>query len=189
MKDRQKKGTVRIIGGKWRGRKLHFDAVEGLRPTKNMVRETLFNWLAPIIVDAICLDLFTGSGAIGFEALSRGAKYVLMIDQNKKVIANLQKNASILNAKEAEFLLAQVPCDNYKIPTHKFNLVFLDPPFNQGLIAPVCEWLKNSDFLTPDALVYIEAEKSLTLDKIIPAIWKITRHKISGDMQYCIATS
>lgn len=186
MSSQSKHGTVRIIGGKWRGRKLPFDAFEGLRPTKDLVRETLFNWLAPVIVDAVCVDCFAGSGAIGFEALSRGAKYVLMIDQNKKATANLQKNAAILNAKEAEFLLAQVPCANYKIPTHKFNLVFLDPPFNQGLIAPVCTWLKNSDFLAPDALVYIEAEKSLALEKTIPATWKITRHKVSGDMQYCI---
>lgn len=183
----QNKGIVRIIGGKWRGRKLHFDAVEGLHPTKDMVRETLFNWLAPTIVDAVCLDCFAGSGAIGFEALSRGAKYVLMIDQNKKVIANLKKNAVILSAKEAEFLLAQAPCATHKIPTHKFNLVFLDPPFNQGLIAPACEWLKNSDYLAPDVLIYIEAEKSLVIEKIIPAAWKITRHKISGDMQYCLA--
>lgn len=184
---RQNKGSVRIIGGKWRGRRLHFDATAELRPTKDLVRETLFNWLAPVIVDSICLDLFAGSGALGFEALSRGAKYVLMIDQAKKVILHLKKSAELLHAKNVEFLLAQLPDDHDKIPAHKFNLVFLDPPFHQGLIAPMCAWLKNSDYLAPNALIYIEATRALLIEKIIPATWNITHQKTSGEVQYAIA--
>ncbi len=98
---------IRIIGGKWRGRKLKFVPITGLRPTPNRLRETLFNWLAPVIEGAICLDLFAGSGALGFEALSRGATHVVMVDKSPQVIRTLKENAKILGAENIEFICAE----------------------------------------------------------------------------------
>ena len=186
MTIRHKKGSIRIIGGKWRGRRLHFDIVKGLRPTKDMVRETVFNWLSPTMFDAVVLDLFAGSGALGFEALSRGAKQVLMVDQEKKVILNLKENAAKLGANAIDFLSAQMPQEFAKIAAQKFNLVFLDPPFHKGQIMPVCEALNNSGILAKNALIYIEAEKELAIAENIPSHWEIKKHKTSGDMQYCL---
>jgi 16S rRNA (guanine966-N2)-methyltransferase len=188
--------AVRIIGGKWRGRRLHFQETAGLRPTKDMVRETVFNWLSPALPAATVLDLFAGSGALGFEALSRGARYALFIDQSKKVIANLREISALLHADNADFLWALMPRDFKKISTFlrqimhnadmKFNLIFLDPPFHKNLIAPTCALLSASDLVTSDALIYLEAERDLIFSEVIPQNWQIIKHKFSGDIQYCL---
>jgi 16S rRNA (guanine966-N2)-methyltransferase len=177
------KGQVRIIGGCWRGRKLHFSSVPGLRPTPDRVRETLFNWLAPEIVGAYCLDVFAGSGALGFEALSRGAHSVVMIDQSPVLIKELRQNAEILGAsKQVQFYCASMPEIKLAEPNH-FDIVFLDPPFYQNYLAICYQWLQTNHYLAPDALIYIEAESSLQ-SLPLPENWSIIRQKKAGQVGY-----
>lgn len=173
---------LRIIGGKWRGRKFNFPAIPGLRPTPDRVRETLFNWLAPIISGAHCLDLFAGSGALGLEALSRGAGEVVFMDQSPVVIQHLKQQIQTLNITNAivqkgTVPLCLLPC------TNPFNIIFLDPPFHQNLIARVCSQLEEQNYLADGAYIYIEAES--ILDPLpIPSHWEILRSKIAGQVGY-----
>ena len=159
----QTSGQVRIIGGCWRGRKLRFPSAPGLRPTPDRVRETLFNWLAPEIVGAHCLDVFAGSGALGFEALSRGAQSLVMIEQSPQLLKELRQNAEILGAKnQIQFYCARIPSAVIDAgAVGGFNIVFLDPPFYQNYL-PICfQWLQINHYLATDALIYIEAESGL----------------------------
>lgn len=176
-------GKVRIIGGRWRGRKITFPALPGLRPTGDRIRETLFNWLAPNIVGARCLDLFAGSGALGFEALSRGAQAVTFVDHSWAVIEALKKNGVFLNAEHAEFVLGECPNSIPSLPGVPFDIVFLDPPFNQGLVQPAANWLEENNLLAKQALIYIETEKKLT-SLTVPRNWEILRDKGTHTLYY-----
>lgn len=173
---------VRIIAGKWRSRKITFIPIKGLRPTTDACRETLFNWLVPYLNNANCLDLFAGSGCLGFEALSRGAKQVVMVDVAVQVITMLKQNAQELNCQDITFYCAKIPQNINKIPAQTFDIVFLDPPFNSELIKPVCEKLLTSNYLTKNTIIYIEAEKNLNLQAILPPSWQILRQKITGQI-------
>ena len=135
-----KKHQVRIIAGKWRGRKVIFPDLPQIRPTPDRVRETLFNWLMDKIRDTDCLDLFAGSGIIGFEALSRGARHVVMIDSSPMVIELLYDNKRRLAANNLEIHQASVPI-NAPVNFGPFDIVFLDPPFSSELIATCIQWL------------------------------------------------
>lgn len=153
---------LRIVGGRWRSRRIRFGDGEGLRPTPDRVRETLFNWLQFEIAGAVCLDAFAGSGALGFEALSRGAARVVMIEQSRAQFALLQAAARELDATGAELLagdalalLAQRPA---WAPDGGFDGVFLDPPFHRELLPRVCALLQAQDLLKADAFVYVESE-------------------------------
>ena len=179
---KQHTSTLRIIGGKWRSRKISFIPLKGVRPTTDATRETVFNWLSPIINETNCLDLFAGSGALGFEALSRGAKHVVMVDASTQIIATLKKNAQLLLAENIDFFCAKIPQGFNKIPKQSFDIVFIDPPFHHDLIKPTCEKLINSDLLAPSAIIYIEAEKELDIKTVIPEPWQILRQKISGQV-------
>jgi 16S rRNA (guanine966-N2)-methyltransferase len=174
--------SLRIIGGKWRSRRISFTPLKGLRPTTDATRETLFNWLTPVISGANCLDLFAGSGSLGFEALSRGAKRVVMVDVSTRVISNLKKTAQLLNAKSIDFCFAKIPQSLNKIPKQSFDIIFLDPPFYFNLINPTCEQLANSSYVTRNTIMYIEAEKELAIKKAIPEAWQILRQKIAGQV-------
>jgi len=169
---------VRIIGGDWRGRKLQFPSIEGLRPTPDRVRETLFNWLSPYIAGAHCLDLYAGSGALGFEALSRGARSCCFIDNNKQVRAALALSVQALNcADRATVILA----DSGAAVTldHSIDLVFLDPPFASSLLAGTLDWLLKSPSIHPETLVYMEAPKGHE----IPAYSvSVIKEKTAGDV-------
>ena len=178
----QHTSTLRIIGGKWRSRRINFVSIKGLRPTTDATRETIFNWLAPVINGANCLDLFAGSGALGFEALSRGAKHVVMVDASTQVIAMLKKNAHLLNTEDVDFYCAKIPQNLSKIPVQSFDIVFLDPPFHFDLIKPTCKKLMNSSYLTQNAIIYIEAEKELDIKSVIPESWQILRQKSVGQV-------
>lgn len=180
-----KHGTVRIIGGQWRGRKLHFPALPGLRPSPDRVRETLFNWLAPVIHDARCLDLFAGSGVLGLEALSRGAAHVTFIDQNPEIVRYLREQLTILGAKNAEVLCATIGKTGPSLPS-PFNIIFLDPPFHKNLIEPCCRWLVENNLLAPDTYVYLETEASLK-SLPIPAQWELLKSKNAGQVGYHLA--
>ncbi len=174
-------GQVRVIAGRWRSRKIAVPDLKGLRPTSDRTRETLFNWLAPIIQEAHCLDLFAGSGILGFEALSRGASHVTFVDNEAVVIKHLQQTLIQLEA-EAEIL--QLNATKEFISDGKpFDIVFLDPPFNQNLLEPTCSWLEQSDLLAQSTYIYIEAERGLT-QLPTPENWHTIRKKVIGQVSY-----
>ena len=185
---RHNPNTLRIIGGQWRGRRLDFPSLPGLRPTADRVRETLFNWLQPVIQGARCLDLFAGSGALGLEALSRGAEQVVMVDQNHEVMAQLRRDLILLHCTQAQ--LVQQDALAYlhagKPPeTNPFDIVFVDPPFHQGLLAPCCRQLESGGWLKPGAFIYLEAEHELSLT--LPETWVLHRSKQAGQVGYHLA--
>lgn len=174
-------GQVRIISGQWRGRKISVPAIEGLRPTTEAVRETLFNWLAPIIVGARCLDLFAGSGALGFEALSRGAQHVAFTDTSPVVIKHLQDTAQIL---QASVDILQVDASKpFSYQGDPFDIVFLDPPFHHDLLEHTCAWLDESPMLASNTYIYIETERALT-SLPTPSHWHVVREKNLGQVSY-----
>lgn len=173
---------VRIIGGSMRGRKIIFSAGEGLRPTLDRIRETLFNWLSTDIHDATCLDLYAGSGALGLEAISRGAKSVTLVDASRKVANSLNKNLrtfSLNNAKVVNQKAEQFLTNN----TQLFDLVFLDPPFEQGMLGSILEQIKSH--LSEGALVYVEqenADSAVTFDEE----WQQLKSKKTGRFSYSL---
>jgi 16S rRNA (guanine966-N2)-methyltransferase len=185
-------GKVRIIGGQWRGRKLHFPAIPNLRPTPNRIRETLFNWLAPEIADAHCLDLFAGSGALGFEALSRYAQSVIFVEKSTVLVSYLKTQLKQLAAeKRASVYQGQFPflTKQLFIPKESlFNIVFLDPPFHQNLLGQACSWLAQDGLLASESKIYIEAEASLK-NLILPENWQIQQSKTAGQVQYVLIKS
>ncbi len=175
---------LRIIGGRWRSRTISFVDAPALRPTPNRIRETLFNWVQAIVPGANCLDLFAGSGALGFEAASRGAATVTMVENNPHTVQQLEINQSVLEADAVRLVQASA-IDFLASSTDRFNLVFLDPPFHQGLLQQTCEQLMKGGHLLPDALVYLEYEKSE--DVTLPDGLEWLRQKTSGDVSYGLA--
>lgn len=175
---------LRIIGGQWRGRKLLFPDSEGLRPTSDRVRETLFNWLAPVIQESNCLDLFSGSGALGLEALSRGAAATTLIDTSPKVCAQLRGNLEQLDCSKAKVLTEDAIAWLSKgVSDEKpFDLVFIDPPFNRDLVQTCCQLLEAQDFLEEGAYIYIETELGLQFE--VPDNWQLHREKKAGQVAY-----
>lgn len=175
-------GFVRIIGGKWRGRRLKVPHMAGLRPTPDRVRETLFNWLAPVIEGSRCLDLFAGSGALGFEALSRGAGYVAMIDQSPQVVQLLQQELARFQATNADIYQATMPNPLPGV-VKPFDIVFVDPPYQDNLLFPCCEYLEEHGFLHKVAYVYLEAAQPIE-DNELPLHWQIIKKKRAGQVYY-----
>lgn len=180
-----KPNEVRIIGGKWRSRKIRFTRHTNLRPTPNSVRETVFNWLAPVISDAVCFDMFAGSGALGFEALSRGAKHVIMMDKSRQVINDLRSNASLLETNDINFICKDFSTKLRLVFEQQFDIVFLDPPFHKNLIQVCGQWLEEQNCLTKNAFIYIENESSLKIISV-PDNWQLLRQKISGQVCYSL---
>jgi len=174
-------GTVRIIGGRFRGKKLTFPLKETLRPTQDRVRETLFNWLMNDIVDANCLDVFAGTGALGLEALSRGARHVTFIDSDSAAINTLKKNAGTFNADHLTFIRT-----NYKealLSQAPFDIVFIDPPFAEQLQVPVAQWLEANQYLTAKALIYIETKKDSDMAGL-PEHWGCLKQSSTATIDY-----
>ena len=151
----RKKNSLRIIGGDWRSRRLQFAEVAGIRPTPDRVRETLFNWLSTRIIGARCLDLFAGSGALGFEAASRGANPVLLVDHNKAVTETLTRQKQALNAHQVR-VIRQDALAFLQQTEQLFDTVFLDPPFNTDLLQQALSVLVTRALIAPFALLYIE---------------------------------
>ncbi|HXH54276.1 MAG TPA: 16S rRNA (guanine(966)-N(2))-methyltransferase RsmD [Gammaproteobacteria bacterium] len=180
---------VRIIAGKWRGRKIQFPTVAGLRPTPNRIRETLFNWLAPYIHDARCLDLFTGSGALGFESLSRGAAYVLCLEKDREAYQMLRINAERLNAdameikeKDALVWLTTPPPQASKMPT-PFDIIFVDPPYALNALSKCFAFLESQAWFTINTLIYFESDVPIEL-LALPDTWEILKKKKAGNVYY-----
>ena len=177
---------VRIIGGEWRGRKLNFPEIEGLRPTPDRVRETLFNWLSAYVPGGRCLDMFSGSGALGFEALSRGAIHVTMIDNSAEVIHQLRQNIQELKSQHAELVTGsavnwlETRTGDLEI---QYDIVFMDPPFNKDLAPLCCLLLEQKNLLADNAMIYVETEKEMT-DLQVPDNWELYRDKTAGQVTY-----
>lgn len=180
-----KPGSVRIIAGKWRGRRLKVPDVKDLRPTPDRVRETLFNWLAPYLPGARCLDLFAGSGVLGFEALSRGAQFVEMVDYSEQVINTLQEESRMLGADNAHIYRAKVPQQLHK-PQQPFDIVFLDPPYKDNILIPTSFYLEENGFLAESALIYLEAQDVIK-DNDLPSNWRIIKSQHAGQVAYHLA--
>jgi 16S rRNA (guanine966-N2)-methyltransferase len=177
-----KQGQLRIIAGQWRGRKLRFPEVEGLRPTPDRVRETLFNWLAPLIVEARCLDLFSGSGALGLEALSRGAGHCVFVDSSRPVIEAVRAQLRTLGCENADCSLARA--EQFlqdPAPGPAFDLVFLDPPFGAGLVQNTARLLELGNWLRTDSHIYLETSLREPLPTL-PMNWELKREKAAGDV-------
>ncbi len=181
----QSQNSLRIIGGQWRGRKLPFVSEPGFRPTPDRVRETLFNWLQGWIDGAHCLDLFAGSGALGREALSRGATRATLVVNNKLAIGQLQQHLHKLNAGDRALLIQADALSwlSQQASTSKnnFDLVFLDPPFHRNMLELCCETLDKSGILQPKTLIYIEAEAQLQ-PLPVPQHWQRLKQKSSGQV-------
>ncbi|TAN46643.1 MAG: 16S rRNA (guanine(966)-N(2))-methyltransferase RsmD [Methylococcaceae bacterium] len=172
---------LRIIGGQWRSRIIGFPDIPGLRPTPNRVRETAFNWLQFDLADAVCLDLFAGSGALGLEALSRGAAHATLVESHPAACLALRDNARKLGAVAN---VVQSDVMRYLAGTPQaFHVAFLDPPFGQGLVAECCRLLETRGWLGPAALIYIEAERQLDLSAL-PSGWQLLRSKTAGEVGY-----
>ncbi len=152
------RSSVRIIAGKWRGRRINFPTIQGVRPTHDRIRETLFNWLQRDISGAICLDLFAGSGALGIEALSRGAEHVTFIDSSKEAVSFIKSNLQKLACESSSVLCANIPDNKLIMSPKTFDVIFLDPPFSQGLMLPAIAWLKDSKLISRDTIFYYEME-------------------------------
>jgi 16S rRNA (guanine966-N2)-methyltransferase len=177
--------SVRIIGGQWRGRRIRFPSVAELRPTPDRVRETVFNWLQGVIGDARCLDLFAGSGALGLEALSRGAREVVFVERDarvasalKETIATLGAGRSVLVTADAFRYLAGAP--------RPFDVVFLDPPFAQGRLAELCTLLEFGGWLAPRAYVYLEGAARDGIPPL-PEAWETARETRAGEVHGVLA--
>lgn len=177
---RGRPARVRIIGGTWRRRWLPVAPVPGLRPSADAQRETVFNWLQPLLPGAAALDLFAGTGALGLEAASRGARSVLLVEKSPLAARQLDANREALGAvqvtvrqDDALRLLARGRAASGQPP---FDIVFVDPPFGKGLVAPALEALRAGDWLAPGARVYVEQEDGLP----VPAGWTLLRERAGG---------
>lgn len=174
--------TVRIIGGVWRGRKLTFADAPGLRPTPDRVRETLFNWLQGHIEGARCLDLFAGSGALGLEALSRGARMAVLLEANPAVAKHLKAQVAMLGARNAH--VEQIDALRYLSgPSQTFDVVFIDPPFAAKLWTQTAALLANNGWLAPNAFIYVESPGQSEAAQL-PEAWETLRDKTAGEVRY-----
>lgn len=185
-KPRQGNGQLRIIGGIWRGRKLSFLDREGLRPTTDRVRETLFNWLQVDVPGSRCLDLFAGSGALGFEAASRGAAKVLMVDNEIDTVDTLKSNINLLSARQISVVCSDAI--RYLSSTKEiFDIVFIDPPYRSEVIAQCCHLLESEHCLSDHAKIYVECDSRQDLSKEsndLPDNWQCLKHKTAGQVGY-----
>ena len=177
-------GVIRIIGGKHRGRKLAVIDAQGLRPTTDRVKETVFNWLMPYVHGSRCLDCFAGSGGLGFEAWSRGAECVLLLEKNQSAFNQLQSNKQQLCADTVSVIHCDTNEHLARPPQQPFDIVFIDPPFFKGLLEHTLQQL-SAGWLAEDGLIYVETEKDAQLS-VIPSNWTLIKEKIAGQVRYAL---
>lgn len=180
-----KSGQIRIIGGRWRGRKLAVADLPGLRPTTDRVKETVFNWLQFELQQARVLDAFAGTGSLGLEALSRGAEQVTFIEKSPQAAKQLQQNLAVLQAQaNSQVILADANQALSHLPVQSeqdaFDVIFLDPPFGQNLLQPCLQLIHDRQLSKPGSFIYIETEKGL--DYAIPPHWTLHREKQAGQV-------
>jgi 16S rRNA (guanine966-N2)-methyltransferase len=178
-----KRNSLRIIGGAWRGRRVHFPDSPGLRPTPDRVRETLFNWLQFSVAGARCLDLFAGSGALGFEALSRGAREVVCVDESTPVVQSLREELERLDGTARGRVLQTTAARYLGQPGEPFDVIFLDPPFARNALAEPVELLEAGGWIRPGGWVYLESERR-SGTPLVPAGWDLVKSKSAGEVGY-----
>lgn len=180
-----KKNRCRIVAGKWRSRFLHFPSVNALRPTPDAVRETVFNWLTGSLRGARCLDLYAGSGALGFEAVSRGAASAVLVEKNPRVVKALRQNQKEIDTAQ-QIQVTQCAAMQY-LATAKtnFDLVFLDPPYTSDEMKKAIYQLEKHDLLADDALIYIEAPVDGE-DAPVPDDWQSIKAATRGAVRYTL---
>jgi 16S rRNA (guanine966-N2)-methyltransferase len=178
------RNEFRIIGGQWRRRRLKFPDLPGIRPSPDRVRETLFNWLMHEIPGKRCLDLFAGSGALGLEALSRGAASVVFVDHEYRVVEALRAHLATLSAVHAETVQADALAF-LRGPARPFDLVFLDPPFDSPLMSETLTALEQGSWCVPQALIYMEYPR--TAKWALPAGWSVSRTGQAGRVAFNLA--
>ena len=174
---------VRIIGGRWRGRKLAFDPAEGLRPTGDRIRETLFNWLAADVEDARCADLFAGTGALGLEALSRGAAHCDFVDSSHAVTTRVAEHLERLGAPNLGSCHTETAQHFLERTVQPFDIVFIDPPFRLELAGEICRILAARKLLRDRGLVYVESDAHSPA-AAAPAGWRLHRDRVAGGVAY-----
>ncbi|HAU19105.1 MAG TPA: 16S rRNA (guanine(966)-N(2))-methyltransferase RsmD [Marinobacter adhaerens] len=178
-------GELRIIGGDWRSRKLRFPDAGGVRPTPARTRETLFNWLAFHLAGSDCLDLFAGSGALGLEALSRGAGQATLVDHTPALAKALRDNLRLLKSDNGEVVCSDV--ESYLAQRNRppFDIVFMDPPFRQGWLEKLFPLLEKQAWIKPGGWVYVEHESELPTPSV-PVSWQLHRQKSAGQVTYSL---
>jgi 16S rRNA (guanine966-N2)-methyltransferase len=180
------RNSVRIIGGGWRGRRVSFPDIPGLRPTPDRVRETLFNWLQHAVAGARCLDLFAGSGALGLEALSRGAKELVFVEQMVAASRALQEQLVRLGGERRGQVVEMGATRYLRTPAPPFDIVFMDPPFGREALAEYVPLLDAGNWVNVGGLVYLENEK-LAGAPALPAHWELLKSKSAGEVGYHLA--
>jgi 16S rRNA (guanine966-N2)-methyltransferase len=177
------RNSVRIIAGAWRGRRIHFPDMPALRPTPDRVRETLFNWLQHSITDARVLDLFAGSGALGLEALSRGARQAVFVEQFPAAARALQEQLVRFGAAPKGRILEMGAARYLRTPGEPFDIAFLDPPFGTNALAEYIPLLDTGDWLKVGSLVYLENERASGVPAL-PSHWELLKSKSAGEVGY-----
>jgi 16S rRNA (guanine966-N2)-methyltransferase len=181
-------GRVRIVAGKWRGRRLPVADVKGLRPTPERVRETLFNWLAPRIDGARCLDLYAGTGALGLEALSRGAAQVVFVERSAVAARALERAIALLGAPGARVHAGDAVEFLTESERRPADVVFLDPPFDEDRLGELCRLLDDGRWLAPGAAVYLEQDRARPPPPL-PESWRPIREKTAGNVRYSLVVT
>lgn len=179
------RGKVRITSGEWKNRNLEVPDIDGLRPTSERVRETLFNWLMPSIHKSVCLDLFAGSGSLGFEALSRGAKHCTFVEKSKLAFSQIKTTRTSLNAVNSEVHNCDAIDFLSSVHNHNFNLVFLDPPFSDDYLISSIESIHEYQLVSSGGYIYIEFNKNNDLFDL-PDNWSVIRKKIYGNVCFIL---
>ncbi|MGI9344176.1 MAG: 16S rRNA (guanine(966)-N(2))-methyltransferase RsmD [Gammaproteobacteria bacterium] len=182
---RVRPGELRIIGGRWRGRRLQLPAGSAVRPTGDRIRETLFNWLAPTIAGARCLDLFAGSGALGLEALSRGAGETVFVEKDPVAVRQLKASIDTLGCEDARVARVDAAAFLRGSPA-PFDVVWLDPPFGEFDLENLCTLLERG-WLASGARIYIEMDRRSDLPNL-PDGWSVDRDKTAGQVRFVLAT-
>jgi 16S rRNA (guanine966-N2)-methyltransferase len=180
------RNSVRIIAGIWRGRRVNFPDIPGLRPTPDRVRETLFNWLQHSIANSRCLDLFAGSGALGLEALSRGAIEAVFVEQDPAAARVLQEQLVRLGAQSKGRILQMGAARYLRAAAQAFDIAFLDPPFGTNALAEYVPMLDAGNWIKPGGLCYLENERSAGVPAL-PPHWELLKSKSAGEVGYHLA--
>ena len=186
--DRGRPGRLRIVAGNWRSRLVPVADVKGLRPTSERIRETLFNWIGPRIEGQRCLDLFAGSGALGLEALSRGAREVVFVEQSATAIRSLKSAKALLDATGARIVTGDAWAWLRDCATERFDLVFLDPPFADESLAELCRLIDERHIMKSGGRVYLEQDRKDDVPEL-PEGWEILRSKTAGNVRYSLVST
>lgn len=183
-RNKQTRGSLRIIGGAWRGRRVNVADAPGLRPTPDRVRETLFNWLAPQLAGSRCLDAFAGTGALGLEALSRGAGEVRFVENAPALATGIERALTQIKATGGRVIRDRMPAALQALDG-PFDIAFLDPPFDSSLMQPTLAALPP--LLAPDNRVYLEYPATQGCPDM-PDGWQVLRDKTAGDVGFRLAS-